>query len=277
MARRLRNLAWRCAAERLAAVLRVDHLAHDALFLVQVHQVDQLEDGVGAHAALEVLAVAELHLAVEDLVLDDLAAVQRLEGVEGLAGHVALLGEARAHRLDLLLGPALQGAQLGLLGAVGLELLGAGLDLLELGVDRLGLALGDLVDLLGQAQAQLGQVAVALLDLHRGDHVGGEVDDLLELLGLELLLGRGAHEEVGQPRAGPAQVPDVHDRGRQGDVAHALAPDLVAGDLDAAALADDALEAHPLVLAAGALPGLLRARRSSRRRARPSPGAGCGS
>src|SRR5690606_31942402 len=37
------------------------------------------------------------------------------------------------------------------------------------------------------------------------------------------------------------------------DVAHALAPDLGAGDLHAAALADDALEPHPLVLAAGAL------------------------
>src|SRR5208282_5656429 len=47
------------------------------------------------------------------------------------------------------------------------------------------------------------------------------------------------------------------DRRRERDVAHALAPDLVAGDLDPAALADDALEAHPLVLAARALPGLL--------------------
>jgi hypothetical protein len=38
------------------------------------------------------------------------------------------------------------------------------------------------------------------------------------------------------------------------DVAHALAADLRAGHLDAAALADDALEAHALVLAAVALP-----------------------
>src|SRR3546814_10702473 len=73
---------------------------------------------------------------------------------------------------------------------------------------------------------------------------------LLELLGLQLLTGLGAHEQVGEPRTGAAEVPDVHDRGSQLDVAHALAPDLRAGDLDAAALADDALEAHPLVLSA---------------------------
>jgi hypothetical protein len=40
------------------------------------------------------------------------------------------------------------------------------------------------------------------------------------------------------------------------DVAHAVAADLAPGDLDAAALADDALEAHALVLAAVALPVL---------------------
>jgi hypothetical protein len=39
-------------------------------------------------------------------------------------------------------------------------------------------------------------------------------------------------------------------------VAHALAPDLGASDLDPAALADDAPEADPLVLAAIALPVL---------------------
>src|SRR5450759_2694687 len=43
---------------------------------------------------------------------------------------------------------------------------------------------------------------------------------------------------------------------RELDVAHALAAHLGAGDLDAAALADDALVAHALVLAAVALPVL---------------------
>src|SRR5664279_4575741 len=44
------------------------------------------------------------------------------------------------------------------------------------------------------------------------------------------------------------------DRRGQFDVPHPLAADLGASDLDAAALADDALEPDPLVLAAGALP-----------------------
>src|SRR4029077_12443439 len=48
--------------------------------------------------------------------------------------------------------------------------------------------------------------------------------------------------------------PDVDDGRLQLDVAHAVTTDLGPRHLDAAALADDALEAHPLVLAAVALP-----------------------
>src|SRR4051794_32472024 len=50
------------------------------------------------------------------------------------------------------------------------------------------------------------------------------------------------------------EVPDVGDRSGELDVTHPLTTHLGASDLDAAALADDALEAHPLVLAAVALP-----------------------
>ena len=49
------------------------------------------------------------------------------------------------------------------------------------------------------------------------------------------------------------QEPDVGDRRRQGDVAHALAADLRLDDLDAALLAHDAAVLHALVLAAVAL------------------------
>src|SRR5213075_3541501 len=52
------------------------------------------------------------------------------------------------------------------------------------------------------------------------------------------------------------EEPDVADRGGQVHVAHPLAADLGARDLHAAALADDALVADPLVLAAVALPVL---------------------
>jgi hypothetical protein len=48
----------------------------------------------------------------------------------------------------------------------------------------------------------------------------------------------------------------VHDGRRQLNVTHPVAPDLAPGDLDAAALADDALEPDALVLTAVALPVL---------------------
>src|SRR5213076_2541531 len=99
-------------------------------------------------------------------------------------------------------------------------------------------------------------VTTLLVDPH--DQVRREVDDLLELLGLQLLARLDAGEQVGQPRAGAAEVPDVHRRGGELDVAHAVTTDLGPRDLDAAALADDALEADALVLAAVALPVLRR-------------------
>src|SRR5439155_14571899 len=60
--------------------------------------------------------------------------------------------------------------------------------------------------------------------------------------------------QVPEARGNALEVPDVGDRGGQLDVAHPLAANLGARDLDAAPLADDALEPHPLVLAAVAFP-----------------------
>ena len=81
----------------------------------------------------------------------------------------------------------------------------------------------------------------------RDDHVGGEVDDLLEVL-------RRHVEQVAETGRNTLEVPDVRDGSGELDVAHALTTHGGLGDLDAAALADDALEADTLVLAAGALP-----------------------
>src|SRR6185437_2948257 len=91
------------------------------------------------------------------------------------------------------------------------------------------------------------QLVVPHLVVDRSDHVGGEVDDLLEVLGRQV-------QQVPQARWHTLEVPDVRDRRGELDVAHPLAAHLGASDLDAAALTDDALEAHPLVLAAVALP-----------------------
>ncbi len=242
--------------ERLLALGRVDLGAQDDLVGIEVDAVDETGDGIGAHAPLEVLAVAILQLAPQHLVLDDLAGEEVLELLEGAGDEVELHLVALANRLQVLLAGPLARLDVGVLGPLGLELAQFGFQRLEtLGQLDLTLLFDDVA--LGEHLGlEVRQLVVATVVVDPGDEVGGEVDDLLELLGLQLLAGLGAHEQVGQPRTGAAEVPDVHDGSGQLDVAHALAPDLRTGDLDAAALADDALEAHALVLAAVALPVL---------------------
>ena len=74
-------LRW--ADSGLLALGRVDGVAELDLFLVEVDAVDEPRDGVGAHAALEVLAVAVGELTPQHLVFDDLAGEEVLELVEG--------------------------------------------------------------------------------------------------------------------------------------------------------------------------------------------------
>src|SRR5690606_31044368 len=214
---------------------------------LQVEGLQALLDGLGPHVALEVDAVAALQLAVEQLValevtdLEVLEAVpDRVETVEVLVGaladlrHLALGGLA-----ELLAGVGLRAGLLEL-GEVLVEALGARLDVgVALALDVLALQ----VDLVLEAR----QVLVPALVVDLGDHVGREVDDLLEVLRREV-------EEVAQAGGHALEVPDVGDGSGELDVAHALTADLRAGDLDATPLADDALVAHALVLAAVALP-----------------------
>ena len=125
-------------------------------------------------------------------------------------------------------------------GEVGLELLLARLDV--------GVALLlELADLERDLVLEGRQVPVTGILVDAGDHVGREVDDLLEVLRREV-------EQVAQAARHALEVPDVGDRGGELDVTHALTTHLGSRDLDAAALTDDALEAHALVLAAVALP-----------------------
>src|SRR5205814_7559386 len=86
-----------------------------------------------------------------------------------------------------------------------------------------------------------------LLGVDGRDDRGREVQDLLEL-------ARRDVEQVADAARDALEEPDVRDRRRQVDVAHALATDLLPRHLDAAALADDALVADALVLPAVALP-----------------------
>ena len=82
-----------------------------------------------------------------------------------------------------------------------------------------------------------------------GDHVGGKVNDLLEILRCHV-------EEIPETAGDTLEVPNVSDRCREFDVAHALTTNSLAGYLDATALTRDALEANTLVLATRALPVL---------------------
>ncbi len=145
------------------------------------------------------------------------------------------------------------GPQLVLLAEAGLlaglqELLAAleGLAQLEDALLLLGgVGVEDLVDLL----LELGEVLLARLVVHPGDDRGGEVQDLLQLLG-------GHVQQVADPAGHALEEPDVADRGGEVDMTHPLASDLRTGHFHAAALADDPLVAHALVLAAVALPVL---------------------
>ena len=94
-----------------------------------------------------------------------------------------------------------------------------------------------------------GQGALARVLVDMGDDVQREVQDPLEV-------ARADVEQDAQAARRALEVPDVADRAGQLDVAHPLAPDLAAGDLDATLVADDALVADALVLAAVALPVL---------------------
>src|SRR5215469_6510573 len=94
-------------------------------------------------------------------------------------------------------------------------------------------------------------LAQELAVLERGEarlehHVVLEVEDALEIL------QRHVEQEADAARQ-RLQEPDVRDRRRELDVAHALAPHPRQRHLHAALLADDALVLHALVLAAQAL------------------------
>src|SRR6185503_9200549 len=134
--------------------------------------------------------------------------------------------------------------------------LGAGLQVLDARRERLPQLVRALA-LLGEEAVELGlhlglelrDVAPARLAVDPGDDRRREVQDLLELLGSHV-------EQVADTARDALEEPDVADGRGEVDVAHALTAHLGPRDLDAAALADDALVADALVLAAVALPVL---------------------
>ncbi len=274
---------------RLALALRgLDGLAQVLGLGLEVDLAEELLDRRRAHAALEEVGEAVrgaeplLHLAEELLVGLDLTGLEVLEreprageavdrllrvALDVLERDVGLLAQIRLGLLAVGVGQLT--ARLGVLrGAVALEVVDPVLVLVgEAG----GLVLAEPLDAAVEALAQLEEalllVDAELLDrgvdlvlkavelagaavlVHLGDDRGGEVEDLLKLLG-------GDVEHVADAARDALEEPDVADRGGQVDVTHALTTDLGPRDLDATALADDALVADALVLAAVALPVL---------------------
>ena len=125
------------ALDRLLALLALavpDDLAKLALKRLKIDLLQQVLDRLGTHATAEVVAVAELHLTVESLVVDEILDRQLLEALERVLEDFLALG--------ILLVEVLQVAL-----CLGFELLDAvgGVDILVellafLGLD---LALGD--------------------------------------------------------------------------------------------------------------------------------------
>src|SRR6185503_7488004 len=232
-------------------------------------------DRLGAHAAAEVLTPSEcgaeaiLELAEHGLVVDHVPDLHLLEGLPDLlhalrgivevglgVGDLRLEGLARvldelgALRVIELLRVDAKGIGPKLVLLVELVLRALVLQPRDPALERLAqllralLALGseaveDLLDLL----LELRQVLLPRLLVDPGDERSGEVE----------LLRRHV-DQVADPAGHALEEPDVGDGSGEVDVAHALAADLGPGHLDAASLADDALEPDPLVLTAVALP-----------------------
>ena len=234
-------------ADLALALAGTDRLAKILGLGVEVHELDQSLDGLGTHAAGEVLTEAVAQLAVEQFVGDELLRVELAERVHDLVETVDLTLRTVTHLAHLALARLLDlAAHVGLgtlgleLGEIGLELGGPLLDLVvtrALGVPLLRAHLR----LDGRHVPVTGFLVDARHDVRR------EVDDLLKVF-------RSQVEQVAQPARHTLEVPDVRDRGGQLDVAHPLTTDLGPGHLDAAALTDDALEPDALVFAAVALP-----------------------
>src|SRR5690606_17189828 len=214
---------------------------------VEVHPAEQVLDRLGAHAADEVLAVAVVDLPPKGLRLDASLGLEVLEGVEGLLDQLGLALRPLLAVADLPLDFLAAGVYLLRLGPAFLHPLELVLESLEAVVPPLLELLADDCQLVLHVLLELGKVLLALLLVDARDQVGGEVDDLLEVLG-------GHVEQVAEAAGHTLEEPDVGDRGGQLDVAHPLAAHLRARDFHATALADDALVADPLVLAAVALP-----------------------
>ena len=234
----------------------VDHRTKGDLLLVKVDPVDELSQGVGAHPAVEIVTPSVFQLPPKHLVFDYLPGEEALELLPGPVQDVEFLFILLPSKRQVLLGSLLAGPQVGLGATLGLHLGQLGLEVLLAAVQFAVTLLLDGSALVNQFLFQFREILVPAVLIDADHQVGGEVDDLLQLLGLEVLAGLVSRQQVGQPRTGTPEVPDVDCWCGQFNVAHAFPADFRARDLHPAAFANNSLEPDSLVLPAVALPVL---------------------
>ena len=211
-----------------------------------------------------VVAVDDTAVQIVEVAGGEAAAVQLHHGADLRGDHRQHVDD---HPLGLVAGEAESVHHLQALNDAGLFLAGG---VLQLGVELVGklLQVNVLQQLLHSLGAHAGlEVVLILLPhvpvfllaedlvLHQrglagiGDDIVGEVQHLLQDTGADV-------QQQAHPGGDTLEIPDMADRGGQLDVAHALPAHLGARDLHAAAVADLALIADLLVLAAVTLPVL---------------------
>src|SRR5262249_42932350 len=229
------------------------------LRLLLEERVEPREDLLRGGGDVLELARGDLAVVADRRVTDELADLLRVLGrdlPDELDEHAAGEAARLLQRRDaLLLGPvrqaagpevvvlveALVGALREVVAAPLEPVLQCGERLLAVDLDPLGLALHLVLEVV--------QVLLARSDVDRCHDRRCEVEDLLEL-------ARSDVEQVADAARDALEEPDVRDGRGQGHVTRGSSAQLLARQRNAAALADDALRADALVLAAIALPVL---------------------
>ena len=214
---------------------------------VKVEVADQGLDGLGTHAAGEVVFVAVHQLGVDGLIDNHLLRGKLDKGIPDFIQAIDFALGALADVLHLLVSCVLHlAAGVGLrtscfqLGEVFFQLLGT------LGKLRFGVSLHVLL-LQQHFSFQSGQVVVAGFLIDAGDDVRSEVDDAFQVL-------RRQVQQVAQAGGHTLEVPDVGHGCSEFNVAHALTAHLGLGDFHTTALTNDALVTDALVFATSTFP-----------------------
>ena len=216
----------------------------------KVDTVEQVADGLCAHAALEVVGIVQAHLAIQGFVGYELLGLDLQESLQSLRTQGLALVELLVDVSDFLF-DFLGRHTLVFVDVINkLVLFGNVVDgQTARSLDETIALCVQFFQVCGKFVAQLFYVLFASFLVNKRDDGRCKVENLLELL-------RRNVEQIAQTRRRALEVPNMAYRSSELDVAHALTTNLGTRNLNTAAFADDALEANALVLTAGALPVL---------------------